>query len=167
MFTREWSTARRSAHSARSAGPSPVPSLICGLACALVLAGCGSDLPEPGPDAKAAACTALIARLPARVLDRPRVELAVTGAAAWGDPAIVLRCGVTPSGPTTDPCTTVNGVDWTFSETKDAFRFRTYGRSPAVEVTVPTTIDRTTAPGAQVDLADAVRPLPATAHCIG
>jgi len=142
--------------------------LMAGLVAGLVLGltGCGSDgAPKPGPDAGTAACTALLQRLPDRVLDRPRTDLAVAGAAAWGDPAIVLRCGVPPTGPTTDPCSEVNGVDWTFSETKKVFRFVSFGRTPAVELTLPTSIDRTTAPGALVDLADAVKPLPKTAGC--
>jgi hypothetical protein len=142
------------------------PMLVAGLV--LGLAGCGSDgAAKPGPEARTAACTALLQRLPDRVLNRPRTDMTVAGAASWGDPAIVLRCGVPPTGPTTDPCSEVNGVDWTFSETKKVFRFVTFGRTPAVEVTLPTSIDRTTAPGALVDLAAAVKPLPKTAGCTG
>lgn len=137
-----------------------IPVLVLGLT------GCGSNAPQPGPDAGTAACTALIERLPERVLDRPRTDLDVTGAAAWGDPAIVLRCGVPPTGPTSNPCLEAGGLDWTFTETKDDFRFVTYGRNPAVEVTLPTSINRTTASGALIDLAKAVEPIPKTANCI-
>jgi uncharacterized protein DUF3515 len=132
----------------------------------LVVAGCGSDAPQPGPDAGAPACTALLKRLPAQVLDRQRTDLDVAGAAAWGDPPIVLRCGVPPTGPTTDRCLEVGGLDWTFTETKDAFQFVTYGRTPAVEVRLPTSIDRTSAPGALVDLAASVSAIPKTASCV-
>jgi hypothetical protein len=35
------------------------------------------------------------------------------GVAAWGQPPIVLQCGIdVPDGPTSDPCFTVDGVDW-------------------------------------------------------
>jgi len=129
----------------------------------LALAGCGSgsDLPKPGPDAGSALCTALLKRLPEQVLDRRRTSLDVTGAAAWGDPAIVLRCGVPAPGPSGN-CLVINGQEWIFTETKDVFRFVTHDRSPAVEVTFPTSINRTTVPGAFVDLGPAVKPLPET-----
>jgi hypothetical protein len=134
---------------------------------AVVVAGCGSgDQVTAAPQATAAACTALSARLPATVLDRARGTLNVTGAAAWGDPAIVLRCGVASPGPTTDQCIEADGVDWVFTETKEVFRFVSYGRTPGVEVTVPTSIDRTTAPGVLADLADAVRSITTTTKCI-
>ena len=135
-----------------------------GVLLALTVTGCGNAV-EPGPDAGTGACRALVGRLPDQVLDRHRTDLDVTGAAAWGDPAIVLRCGVPPTGPTTDPCLEAGGLDWTFSETDDTFRFVSFGRTPAVEVTLPTSIDRTTATGALIDLAPAVKPLPQTARC--
>ena len=120
---------------------------------------------QPGPDAGTAACTALLKRLPDQVLSRARADPAVTGVAAWGDPAIVLRCGVSPAAPSDNPCADYNGVDWVFTETDDVFRFVSYHRTPAVEVTIPTSIDRTTAPGALIDLAKAVAPLPKDADC--
>ncbi len=56
---------------------------------------------------------------------------------AWGDPAIIARCGVTPPPPTTDECFTENGVDWVAQELTDGVRFTTYGRTPAIEVLMP------------------------------
>ncbi|MEP6649016.1 MAG: DUF3515 family protein, partial [Lapillicoccus sp.] len=58
---------------------------------------------------------------------------------AWGDPAIVARCGVAAPGPTTDDCLTVNGVDWVATPLRDGTRFVTYGRDPAIELLVPKT----------------------------
>jgi hypothetical protein len=132
-----------------------------------VAAGCSTQTIRPGPDAALPACAALTERLPARVLNRARSELDVTGAAAWGDPAIVLRCGVPPTGPTTDPCLEANGLDWTFSQTKDTLRFVSFGRVPAIEVQVPASVGRENATAALIDLATAVRPIAATSHCIG
>ncbi len=138
------------------------PALVA-LGLGLALGGCGfgpgSDPPTPGPDAGSAACTGLLERLPKRVLDRERNDLDVAGSAAWGDPAIVLRCGVPAPGPSAN-CLEVNQLEWIFTETKDVFRFVTHDRIPAVEVTVPTSIDRTMASGALVDLEPAVKPLP-------
>jgi Protein of unknown function (DUF3515) len=131
------------------------------------LAGCGSGDIEPGPDAANPACSALIRRLPPRVVDRGRTKLDVAGAASWGDPPVVLRCGVPPSGPTTDPCVEADGLDWTFTETRKTLRLLSYGRTPAVEVQVPTSVGRQGALAALVDLAGAVRPIPTTTRCIG
>jgi hypothetical protein len=56
---------------------------------------------------------------------------------AWGDPAIIARCGVHPIGPTTDQCLDVSGIDWVAHQLTDGVRFTTYGRDPAIEVLVP------------------------------
>ncbi len=73
------------------------------------------DAPAP-PAADAKACQALVDALPDRVSDQPRREVAsgASYAAAWGDPALTLVCGVPrPAGfDQVAVCTTVNGVDW-------------------------------------------------------
>ena len=56
---------------------------------------------------------------------------------AWGDPAIIARCGLAPIGPTTDQCVSVSGIDWVAHPLTDGMRFTTYGRSPAIEILVP------------------------------
>jgi hypothetical protein len=56
---------------------------------------------------------------------------------AWGEPAIIARCGLPPIGPTTDQCLDVSGVDWVAHRLTDGVRFTTYGRTPAIEVLVP------------------------------
>jgi hypothetical protein len=136
------------------------------LVAAALLAACSQTEVRPGQDGATSACTALTGRLPPKVLDRPRHDLEVAGAAAWGNPAIVLRCGVPPTGPTSAPCLEVDGLDWTFTETENAFRFVTYGRLPAVELRIPVEVGRTNAHGALVDLAPAVRALEKTAACV-
>jgi len=70
-------------------------------------------------------------------ISRRRTEPASTSTAAWGDPAIIARCGVPTIGPTTDQCLEVSGVDWVAHRFTDGVRFTTYGRSPALEVLVP------------------------------
>ncbi|WNM25377.1 DUF3515 family protein [Demequina capsici] len=63
--------------------------------------------------------------------------------AAWGDDegVVVARCGVEPPGPTTDECLSVDATtgtqDWIIDETDDSWIATTFGRSPALEVTVP------------------------------
>ena len=60
--------------------------------------------------------------------------------AAWGKPAIVLRCGVAaPPGLTpTSECLEVNGVGWYAEEATGGMIFTTIGRAAFVEVSVPT-----------------------------
>ena len=89
------------------------------VACAVVLlvAGCGDEPPEiDAPDlsaADASACRDLVAALPDELAGQERVD--VTGdteyGAAWGDPAIVLTCGVGRPDDFTDISTCASGVD--------------------------------------------------------
>ena len=122
------------------------------LALALVplLGGCSGtvsldDAPAlSGADART--CAALVKALPDRVSDQPRRK-ADTGdgyAAAWGDPAIELRCGVPmPSDfDEVSGCQTANGVDWFVPESQQTGRpedivMTSVGRSVNVEVRIP------------------------------
>lgn len=93
-------------------------------------------VPADGADP---ACADMSTRLPERLLDHDRVDTSVSSpaVAAWGDPPIIWRCGVTPPGPTTEHCVTVNGIDWVVDTLDDGTGFVTYGRTPAVQVLVP------------------------------
>lgn len=124
-------------------GPPPAalrPLVALGTATAALLAGCTSAVevrPFEGSDSPA--CQRVADAWPATVRDLERREVAVQsrGVAAWGDPAIIARCGADPPGPTTDQCLDVAGVDWIARELEDGWRFTSYGRDPAVEVLVP------------------------------
>ncbi|MFD7920779.1 DUF3515 domain-containing protein [Streptomyces sp. NPDC059740] len=129
------------------------------VACALLVPSAYSV--DQAPHAGDRACADALARLPRKLLGRQRVETTGAGTAAWGDGSVVLRCGVTPPAPTPDPCMTVDGVDWVLDEhraqTEGVRTLTTYGREPAVEVTVGA---REASPGdVLVDLERAVRPL--------
>jgi len=113
------------------------------------LAGC-----SPGPvaidapslsGADAAACRTLVADLPDRLAGHDRV--ATTGdtryGAAWGDPAIVLTCGVDvpASFDRFSQCVQVDGVGWYVPQSEaqggvDA-TFTTVGYRPRVALRVP------------------------------
>ncbi len=109
------------------------------------------------------ACAALVEALPDRVSDQERRETKGNPlGAAWGDPAIVLRCGV-GEPEDYDPfagCQTVDGVDWFVpleqieDQGADAV-LTTLGRRPAVEVVVPA--DQRPPDAVMVDLADAIK----------
>jgi hypothetical protein len=94
------------------------------------------SVPPHGSDP---ACARMTADLPRQLLHQERVSTSVSSpaVAAWGDPAIIWRCGVEPPGPTTEVCQAVNGIDWVVDPLDDGTGFTTYGRSPAVQVLVP------------------------------
>ncbi|MBZ5737074.1 DUF3515 domain-containing protein [Nocardioides mangrovi] len=132
--------------------------------CAVLLgaSGCDSGPPEiDRPDLPAAqdtACRDIVTGLPATLDGEKSTE--VTGAtaygAAWGDPAIVLTCGVGAVDLTDVPkCTTVNGLDWIVQESDDHTTFTTDGRRPRVQVVVPDDYDEPA--GLLTGLTDVVR----------
>jgi hypothetical protein len=107
--------------------------------------------PTPG-GAASAQCAALQAQLPPTLLGHKRrtTTPASPNTAAWGDPAIVLRCGVAepgamnPASPQYDPKQTnsvavvSNGVCWLSQQTSGGgFRFTTVKQNAYVEVDVP------------------------------
>ena len=118
------------------------PAVRLGILTAVVvpLAACSSAVKvAPFDGAETDACHAVGARWPSQVGPAQWRETAVDSVtvAAWGDPAIIARCGAVPPGPTTLPCLDVAGVDWIMDELDDGYVFTTYGRSPAIEVLVP------------------------------
>jgi len=113
----------------------------------VLAAGCDTvDVPDTSVSAsERKACKSLVAALPDQVAGQSGRETSGNPlGAAWGDPAIVLRCGV---GTPVDydkfaACQIVNGLDWfvpdSTIEDQDAdVVMTTIGRTPAVEVTVP------------------------------
>jgi hypothetical protein len=113
-----------------------------------LLAGCGGD--DVHVDrfrvtaAGHSACPAFLAALPDQVAGQDRRT--VTGstyAAAWGDPAIVLRCGGgLPKDFAGDPCITRNGIGWSVPQRQaddidvDAVMTLAF-RTPVIQVRVP------------------------------
>lgn len=127
---------------------------------ALMLAGCSSTVSvdtfvtEPDTETN---CRALVADLPRSVLGQEAELVTNNLAAAWGDPAIILRCGVEkPADLTaTSRCDRVGDVDWLTETTADGFLFTTIGRTFHVSIEVPAHYDP--AADALVDLAPSVR----------
>jgi hypothetical protein len=138
------------------------------LLAAPVLAACGGSVPVVPPDPDTAArslCADLTEQLPDTVVgeDARATDPDSPLTAAWGDPAIVLRCGV-PDPAALEPTSqllTVNDVNWFPEELTAGYLFTTYGRTVNVEVTVPD--DYAPEAGPLTDLADAVhRTVPRT-----
>ncbi|HWU59522.1 MAG TPA: DUF3515 family protein, partial [Microbacteriaceae bacterium] len=78
------------------------------------LSACAGTVPmKPAAHSNTVGCANITVRLPDSVAGKAKRDTDAQATAAWGDPAVVLlRCGVTPIGPTTKPCVTVNGIDW-------------------------------------------------------
>lgn len=123
--------------------------LVGGIAVAaslLALTGCSRGLAVPLPDplpegAGAYACANFKSNLPDEVVGQTvtAVDPRSSFTAAWGDPAIVVRCGVpVPAalGPTSQ-LITVDGVDWLPEQLERGYLFTTVGRELNVEVSVP------------------------------
>ena len=133
----------------------------------LAAGACSGPLVVRSPDVSgrtARACSALVAALPHRVADqdRRRVDPGRGYAAAWGDPAIELRCGVDrPAGfDRFSTCQVTNGVGWFIPESQQQghpvpITMTTVGRAENVEVRIP--VDYFPPAVAMVDLAPAIK----------
>ena len=127
-----------------------------------VLAGCtGSPAVRVAvPDGPAAGCARLHDALPDGLdgRDARDTEPASDRTAAWGDPSLVLRCGVPrPAGLAADSeLVEVDGVAWYLTPGSPPYVFTTVGRGTYVELTVPSSVPRAEATAPLVDLAPAV-----------
>lgn len=127
-----------------------------------VAACSGSEAVEPAPSAGSEACTTALAAAPTTVLGETRTALDVAGALAYGAPPVVVRCGVPAPGPSPDRCIELDGTDWLLTSADDAVPvvLVSFGRDPAVEVTVPGDYGRENASAAAIDLAPVAQALP-------
>jgi Protein of unknown function (DUF3515) len=115
------------------------------LAGTLLVTGCGFGAVEVEPyeatPGSEQACAALLDAVPDVVSDAVRrdVEPASAPVAAWGDPPVVLRCGVPlppeyrPDGQVLD----IDGIGWYPVAGQGGTFFTTTDREPHVEVAVP------------------------------
>ena len=87
-----------------------------------------------------AACDTLVRLLPTSLGGRAARPVSDPSTAAWGSPAITLRCGV-PAGSTRDEPYVFDGVRWVVHDDGAANRWTTYGRATEVQVVVPDAYD--------------------------
>jgi hypothetical protein len=138
-------------------------------ACSLVSVPAGEDASDP-------ACAGVVQDAPQELLGQSRQATSSQGTLAWGsgDQAVVMRCGVAPPGPTTDMCTTLTDedgtdVDWIVEDDGEAdgiVHYTTYGRTPAIDLTVPREVAGDQPSAAALDLTDVVTTIPADRHCL-
>lgn len=116
--------------------PRAAATALCGAALLVGLSACASVVAvDSATDAANPRCADVMVALPPVVAEHEQRETDSQATSAWGNPSqVVLRCGVEVPGPTTDPCVTVNDVDWVLREGDPAWTATTYGRDPAVEV---------------------------------
>ena len=114
------------------------------LGCALTACAPGAydvSVPTPGSAAADTACTALHDALPPQLGGHGSRDTAPPSdlTAAWGRPAITLRCGVPRPADlsATSQLLRVDGVDWFPEALTAGYRFTTVGRVADVEVDVP------------------------------
>lgn len=115
---------------------------LCG-AGVLALAGCAQPLVvAPAQYAADPDCARVMLAMPDAVGGLSVRGTTSQATSAYGDDfPIVVRCGVEPPGPTTDTCVAVDakdGVqDWLVVDEGEQWRATSFGRSPAVEVLIP------------------------------
>jgi hypothetical protein len=136
-----------------------------------VLTGCSPtvSLTPAAPDATNPKCASVVVQLPATVSTLARRQTDTQGTGAWGTPAdILLKCGVPVPDPTSRiPCVTVNGIDWLRNpKPHNVFVFTTYGRDPAIAVTIDSNNVKADGNQALTDLSVAVAEIPAKHRCI-
>ena len=133
----------------------------------LVLTGCADALVvDAAEDAANPDCALPILLMPDQIGDLEQRTTSSQGTTAWGEPAsVIVRCGVPEPAPTTDPCVTVDGVDWVqVRGDEDTWQFVTYGRSPAVEVLVTPTV--VSGANALASVSSSVSEIEQTAQCV-
>ncbi len=109
-------------------------------AAAVVLSGCSSAVEVSVPTGgTGAACAAVAEHWPETVSGMSRRDTTPSspGVAAWGDPAVVARCGVAAIPPTSTECIEVDAAGWIPEPLSDGTRFTSFGTDPALEVLVP------------------------------
>ncbi|MFI7482912.1 DUF3515 family protein [Kocuria sp. M1R5S2] len=154
--------------------PSPLPplpsrALLAATVLAAVLTGCAPAVTvDPAENAADPGCAPAMLAMPEGVGEHERRETTSQGTTAYGDPtAAVVRCGVTPPGPTTDACSSVNGVDWLIRRSEEdgsLWTATTYGRDPAVEVVFDSSAVASST--LLVELGSAVEQIPAERRCL-
>jgi hypothetical protein len=136
----------------------------------VVLAGCAPTVSlDAAPGSNDYGCAEITVRLPDSIGGKGIRETDAQATGAWGTPAaVLLRCGVAAIGPTTQPCITVNGIDWVLETSPDAkvIRYITFGRVPATEVIIDHGTNGVSDSAVLPALANAIGSVKQTSKCL-
>ena len=142
-----------------------------GLVCvALTLVACGTE-PVTTPTlpltaALHAVCQRVLNALPGKLggQDRRHTQPAEAYGGAWGDPPMVLQCGVDlPAGLTrTSHCAVVNGIGWFVpadeeNDSSSDVELTAVGYEPLLQLSVPAKYRGSTVAAAEVELAPIIK----------
>jgi hypothetical protein len=96
------------------------------------------------------ACEKMVSKLPKTLADESAWELTSDKwdtehlervSAAWGDPIIVLKCGLREVPETPITKSTVAGIDWNAFEVVSGYRYTSTNLSKRIAVTIPEVYD--------------------------
>lgn len=104
----------------------------------IAVAACSAPVSVQAPSTTSQ-CEEILSTTPIRLLGELQRETRPRDAAAiaWGDPPIVLVCGIDHSVPPDAQVITVEGVDWVAEQSDAGTIFTTLGLEPALQVRVP------------------------------
>ncbi|MEU0123151.1 DUF3515 family protein [Streptomyces albidoflavus] len=151
-------------------------ALLAGGVCVLALGGAvvWAAGPFGGPPAgvEAAArgadpaCAGVVDRVPGELAGRELAGGSPPGVAVWGGGEVVLRCGFAPPPATVEHCVDIDGVDWVLEEAQrtGSTELISYGRAPAVRLTLAEGFDRTDT--ALIELSAAVASIRQERQCV-
>ncbi len=137
-----------------------------------LLAGCSTTIHmEPAADANNPLCAEVTVGLQNLTtlagLDRIWTDAQATG--AWGSngSSILLTCGLDKPAPTSElQCVTLEGVDWLVDASDTPYlRLTTYGREPAVQMYVDTSVVSSNDVLSDRNLVGAITAIPADSGC--
>lgn len=157
----------------------PLAGIMLLASATVLLAGCGAGSVhlEPAPDAANPECAKAMVALPYEMGQFEQRETTAQATSAWGDPAaIILKCGVEVQQPVSDPCVSVNGIDWIVKPLEEGeqssnsvqsatgtWTATTFGRSPNVQITFDA--DKVSSSSLLVELGSPVSQLQQTEKC--
>ncbi|MDA2988586.1 MAG: hypothetical protein O2815_05845 [Actinomycetota bacterium] len=104
----------------------------------LALTACSRPVAVQAPDASVE-CEPVLSASPIRLLGELQRETTPRNAAAiaWGDPPIVLACGIDHEVPADAQVITIEGIDWVAEETDTGTVFTTLSLVPTIQLRVP------------------------------
>ena len=140
--------------------------LVAATALVTNLSGCTATVNlEAAPLATDPACAEITVRLPDVIGDQNKRVTNAQATGAWGEPSsVILRCGLEPVNVSSLTCVTASEVDWVVDDSKSpSYRFITFGRKPATEVIVDSTV--VAGVTALDSLAQAVKSIPLSKTC--